>query len=74
MTIASSTTKSSRRINDDLRKLSESEWFSSQEQNIKADHLNRDTFDESNNFFSYRRSTIMSQKDYGRCISTIKMI
>ena len=43
------------------------------EQNIKADHLNRDTFDESNNFFSYRRSTIMSQKDYGRCISTIKM-
>ena len=44
-----------------------------QEQNIKADHLNRDTFEESNNFFSYRRSTKMSQKDYGRCISTIKM-
>ena len=44
-----------------------------QEQNIKADHINRDTFEESNNFFSYRRSTKMSQKDYGRCISTIKM-
>ena len=39
MTIASSTTKSSRRINDDLRKLSESEWFSSQKQNIKANTI-----------------------------------
>ena len=39
MTIASTTTKSSRRINDDLRKLSESEWFSSQEQNIKANTI-----------------------------------
>ncbi len=45
-----------------------------QEQNIKADHLNRDTFKERNNFFSYRRSTKMSQKDYGRCLSAIKMI
>ena len=40
---------------------------------IKVDHVNRDTFAQKSNFFSYRRSTKLSEKDYGRCISTICM-
>ena len=41
---------------------------------VKIDHVNRDTFKETNNFFSFRRTTILKQKDYGRCISIIKLI
>ena len=41
--------------------------------NIKVDHLARDTFAEKSNFFSYRRSCKLKQKDYGRCISSICM-
>jgi len=41
--------------------------------NIKVDHVDRDTFAEKSNFFSYRRSCKLKQKDYGRCISTICM-
>ena len=41
---------------------------------VKIDHVNRDTFKETNNFFSFRRTTILKQKDYGRCISVIKLI
>ncbi len=44
------------------------------EQRVNFDHVNRDTFREKNNFFSYRRSTILKQKDYGRCISVIRLI
>ena len=44
------------------------------EMNVKIDHINRDTFKETNLFFSYRRSTFLKQKDYGRCISVIKLI
>ena len=44
------------------------------EQNVVIDHVNHDTFKERDNFFSYRRSTILHQKDYGRSISTIKLI
>mgnify|MGYP000235587957 CR=1 FL=1 len=40
---------------------------------IKVDQVDRDTFVQKNNFFSYRRSTKLSEKDYGRCISTISM-
>ncbi len=42
--------------------------------NVITDHLNYDTFREKNIFFSYRRSTICKQRDYGRCISVIKLI
>ena len=41
---------------------------------VKIDHINRDTFKDKNNFFSYRRSKNLNQKDYGRCISVIRLI
>ena len=41
---------------------------------VKVDHVKFDTFSEKNIFFSYRRSKVLNQKDYGRCISTIKLI
>ena len=43
------------------------------EANIKVDQVDRDTFAEKSNFFSYRRSCKLKQKDYGRCISSICM-
>tara|TARA_B110000438_G_C15680068_1_gene591959 strand:+ start:223 stop:978 length:756 start_codon:yes stop_codon:yes gene_type:complete len=42
--------------------------------NVKIDHINRDTFRDKNNFFSYRRSQRLCEKDYGRCISVISLI
>lgn len=44
------------------------------EENVFVDHVNYDTYAESNNFFSYRRSIELRQPDYGRCISVIKII
>ena len=44
------------------------------ELNVKIDQVKRDTFAEKSNFFSYRRSCKLKQKDYGRCISTIRLI
>ena len=41
--------------------------------NINIDQIDRDTFAEKSNFFSYRRSCKLKQKDYGRCISSICM-
>jgi len=41
--------------------------------NIKVDHINRDTFREKTSFFSYRRSQILGENDYGRCISVISL-
>ena len=40
---------------------------------VKVDHVNHDTFKEKHNFFSYRRSCKLKQKDYGRCISVISL-
>ena len=40
---------------------------------IQVDQVDRDTFAEKSNFFSYRRSCKLKQKDYGRCISSICM-
>jgi len=37
------------------------------------EHLKIDTFDNEENFFSYRRSKRNKEKDYGRCISVILM-
>ena len=42
--------------------------------NIKVFHVNKDTFAEKSNFFSYRRSFKLKQKDYGRCISTVRLV
>ena len=41
--------------------------------NVKLDHIDRDTYVEKSNFFSFRRSFKLQQKDYGRCISVISM-
>ena len=41
---------------------------------VKVDHVNKDTFSEKSNFFSYRRSFKLKQKDYGRCISTVRLL
>ena len=40
---------------------------------VNIDHVKHDTFREKDNFFSFRRSSIKKQKDYGRCISVIKL-
>ena len=44
-----------------------------EELNISVDHINLDTYRERNTFFSYRRSVILKEKDYGRCISVIRL-
>ncbi len=44
------------------------------ELDVTVDHINRDTFKEKKNFFSYRRSSKLKQNDYGRCISVVTMI
>ena len=41
---------------------------------VEVDHVNKDTFAEKSNFYSYRRSCKLNQKDYGRCISTICLL
>ena len=41
--------------------------------NVIVDNINKDTFKEKSNFFSYRRSQKLGQNDYGRCISVITM-
>ena len=42
--------------------------------NVKVDQINKDTFADKSNFFSYRRSCKLKQKDYGRCISTVSLL
>ncbi len=41
---------------------------------VKVDHVDKDTFTEKSNFYSYRRSSILKHKDYGRCISTVRLL
>ena len=41
---------------------------------VKVDQVNRNTFTDENNFFSYRRSSKLKHSDYGRCISVIRMV
>ena len=41
---------------------------------VKVDQINKDTFAEKSNFFSYRRSSKLKQKDYGRCISAVRLL
>ncbi len=41
---------------------------------VNVDQVNRDTFAEKSNFFSYRRSCKFKNKDYGRCISTVRIL
>ena len=39
-----------------------------------VENLDLDTYAEKENFFSFRRSRKLGEKDYGRCISTIGLI
>ena len=41
---------------------------------VQVDHINKDTFADKSNFFSYRRSRKLEQKDYGRCISAVCIV
>ena len=38
---------------------------------FQVDNIDLDTFQDSQNFYSYRKSRLFGQADYGRCISTI---
>ena len=38
------------------------------------ENIELDTYAEKENFFSFRRSKKLGEKDYGRCISTIGLI
>jgi len=49
-------------VNDKLRRLK-----------VEVDNINKDTFKEKSDFFSYRRSKKLGQNDYGRCISVIAL-
>ena len=40
---------------------------------VNINHVKYDTFKEKDNFFSFRRSYLKKEKDYGRCISVIKL-
>ena len=43
-------------------------------QNIKnIENIEKDTFSDVEFFYSYRRSRLNGEKDYGRCISVILM-
>jgi YfiH family protein len=39
-----------------------------------VENIDLDTYDEKKNFFSFRRSRKLGEKDYGRCISTISLM
>jgi len=39
--------------------------------NRNIDHINKDTYSDYKNFFSYRRSAHNNESDYGRCVSVI---
>ena len=38
---------------------------------VDIDNIDEDTYQDSDNFFSYRRSVTLKELDYGRCVSTI---
>jgi YfiH family protein len=41
---------------------------------VNVDQVNKDTFAEKSNFFSYRRSFKLKQNDYGRCVSAVRLL
>jgi YfiH family protein len=43
-------------------------------ENVESvENLNFDTFEDKEHFFSFRRSKLLGEKDYGRCISVISL-
>ena len=61
----------SEKYNFDLRGFINKEILDLNVKNIE--NIEMDTFSEKNFFYSYRRSLINKEKDYGRCISVILM-
>ena len=55
----------------DLRGFINKQMFNLNVKNIE--NIEKDTFSEREFFYSYRRSLINKEKDYGRCISVILM-
>ena len=55
----------------DLRGFINSEIFNSNIKNIE--NIEMDTFSEKEFFYSYRKSCLNNEQDYGRCISVILM-
>ena len=41
---------------------------------VQVENIDFDTYTEKENFFSFRRSRQLGEKDYGRCISTIGLV
>ena len=41
---------------------------------LNIENIDFDTYSEKENFFSFRRSRQLGEKDYGRCISTISLV
>ena len=41
---------------------------------VHVDNIDFDTYTAKQNFFSFRRSKQLGEKDYGRCISAISLI
>ena len=39
----------------------------------EVENIDFDTFEDKDNFYSYRRSQKLGQTDYGRCIATISL-
>ena len=60
-----------RKYTFDLRGFINKEIYNLNVKNVE--NIKMDTFSESNFFYSYRRSHINKEKDYGRCISVILM-
>tara|TARA_B100001741_G_C16450683_1_gene550243 strand:+ start:284 stop:1045 length:762 start_codon:yes stop_codon:yes gene_type:complete len=63
--------KNDKQFTFDLRGFINQEIFNLNIKNIE--NIEMDTFSEDKLFFSYRRSRISNEKDYGRCISVILM-
>ena len=63
--------KDDKQFTFDLRGFINQEIFNLNIKNIE--NIEMDTFSEDKLFFSYRRSRISNEKDYGRCISVILM-
>ena len=55
----------------DLRSFINDQIYDSNIKNIE--NIEMDTFSEKEFFYSYRRSFLNKEKDYGRCISVILM-
>ena len=64
------TKKNKRKKFFNLRKFVADKLF---EEKVNFDHVNYDTFKEKNYFFSFRRSSMFNEEDYGRCISVIRL-